>query len=271
MTEQLNSRSSHLPQLLSQVVLFERWLNHANLESSVEKDLRTIVNDMLVSALDADSDVVIFVDPKCELHANEAIMRNKIEPIELTEIDDLVLDSLLNEVPDMAQSEETYNQVDAWKKGVVDTSATDFEDLMNESDNHFDFLVDEVEIDPEKHVENEDELEDKDTIQEILDNQSYQEVNEVSHTEDDDLVVGEHDEEHLRKEYMYENLLQNDISSNEIVDDMLDVDSGLDGEAVANHSIEDNDSLDSTEPLEDTFSDDALDEDMFENFEEEYI
>ena len=268
MTEQLNSRSSHLPQLLSQVVLFERWLNHANLELSAEKDLRTIVNDMLVSALDVDSDVVIFVDPKGELHANEAIMSNKIEPIELIEIDDLVLDSLLNEVPDVEQSEETYNQVDAWKKGVVDTSATDLEDLMNESDNHFDFLVDEVEIDPEKHVENEDELEDKGTIQEILDNQSYQEVNEVSHTEDDDLVVGEHDEEHLRKESTYENLLQNDISSNEIVDDMFNVDSGLDGEGIANHSIENNVSLDLTEPLDDISSDDVLDEDIFE---EEYI
>ena len=52
---------------------------------------------------------------------------------------------------------------------------------------------------------------------------------------------------------------------------MFDVDSGLDGEVVANHSIEDNDSLDSTEPLEDTSSDDVLDKDIFENFEEEYI
>lgn len=259
MSEQLNSFSSRFPQLLSQVVLFERWLNHANLDLSVEKDLRKMVNDLLVSALDMDDKTVVFVDPKAEAtDVNERMVSNKIEVAESVELDDLVFDGLLNEVPESERSEEKYRQVDDWKKGMVDTSVTDFEELENDTVEGTDFLVGEVYIDPEKHVEDEDELEDKDTIQEILDNQSYQEVNEMSHTEDDDLVVGEHDEEHLRQETAYENLLQNDVSSSELVNDMFDVNPGLDGESVANHNYSEDSDFSNSESVLDDGSDNDM-------------
>lgn len=69
-------------------------------------------------------------------------------------------------------------------------------------------------------------VDNKDVMKELIENQSYQEVNEESQTPDDDFQVGEHEDSIEQKRQAYDDTLS-DIESNTLVEDMFDMDTGL--------------------------------------------
>jgi len=226
---------SDLSSLLVHVVQLERWINKSALSVTQEHELRQIVNQMLSGALN-DSTLNVFT----EIEEVKTMIEPSVDTRKMADDFDEYMDSLLSSaVVDVVDEKETdVLRNDAWKDDVVDTSSMTFDELTDMAENSdVDFLMGDdvvsVELSDEPYTydpfEDETEAEvidNKDVMEELIENQSYQEVNEESQTPDDDFQVGEHEDSIEQKRQAYDDTLS-DIEANTLVEDMFDMDTGL--------------------------------------------
>lgn len=226
---------SDLSSLLVHVVQLERWINKSALSVTQEHELRQIVNQMLSGALN-DSTLNVFT----EIEEVKTTIEPSVDTKKMADDFDEYMDSLLsNAVVNVVDEKETDGlRNDAWKDAVIDTSSMTFDELTDMDENSdVNFLMGDdvlnVELPDEPYTydpfEDETEAEvvdNKDVMKELIENQSYQEVNEESQTPDDDFQVGEHEDSIEQKRQAYDDTLS-DIESNTLVEDMFDMDTGL--------------------------------------------
>lgn len=238
-----------LSHLLVQVAQLERWINKSALSSTQEFELRQIVNQMLVGALN-DETLNVFVDVDVRSSTTASIDTRQMA----NDFDDY-MNSLLQSVPateDVMPEDDLFiDQSVSWKDGIMDTSLISFEDLTDDDiTSGLDFLVDDVpltEIPDENYVYDLEEAEntsdeevdaleeDKAKIKRIVENQSYKEVNELSATDDDDYQVGEHEAVIAQKQADYDEEIM-DVETNTFVNDMVDMEAEIDVDDILDYS-----------------------------------
>lgn len=270
---------SDLSSLLVYVVQLERWINKSALSATQEHELRQIVNQMLSGALN-DSTLNVFT----EIKEVKTMIEPSVDTRKMADDFDEYMDSLLSSATvDVVDEKETdVLRNDAWKDDVVDTSSMTFDDLTDMDENSdVDFLMGDdvvsVELPDEPYTYDpfEDEFEaevvdNKDVMKELIENQSYQEVNEESQTPDDDFQVGEHEDSIEQKRQAYDDTLS-DIEANTLVEDMFDMDTGLNtSHLLGEDDLEEEEPAISVSDSDDdfvAFADD-LDDDEEEEFDE---